>query len=160
MPILLQPGHGPPDRHRQRQKKELHLCQACAEKQQLVKQQELNLSAILQTVIGQHVGRADRRAGPIDLPGVRHKVHGVQGRGPARLSARLRGVSASAWSRCCSGSIGRPGTSARRRRTPADAARQAELVELRTQLRRGGRGRSLRRGRPAPRPAPTEGSHG
>ena len=37
-------------------KKEVHLCQACAEKQELLKQQELNLSAILQTVIGQHVG--------------------------------------------------------------------------------------------------------
>jgi protein arginine kinase activator len=38
------------------QKKVLHLCQACAEQQQLVKQQELNLPAILQTLIGQHVG--------------------------------------------------------------------------------------------------------
>ncbi len=38
------------------QKKILHLCQDCAEQQQLVKQQELNLPAILQKVIGQHVG--------------------------------------------------------------------------------------------------------
>jgi protein arginine kinase activator len=38
------------------QKKETHLCQACAEQQQLVKHQELNLPAILQTLIGQHVG--------------------------------------------------------------------------------------------------------
>lgn len=38
------------------QKKELHLCQACAEAQQLVKQQELNLPAILQSLIGQHLG--------------------------------------------------------------------------------------------------------
>jgi len=37
-------------------KKESHLCQECAEKQQIIKHQELNLSAILQTVIGQHVG--------------------------------------------------------------------------------------------------------
>ena len=43
-----------------KQKKELHLCQSCAEKQQLLKQQELNLPAILQTLIGQHVGPADR----------------------------------------------------------------------------------------------------
>ena len=57
VPVLLQPGDRPPDRHRQRaQKKKLHLCQACAEKQQLLKQQELNLPAILQTLIGQHVG--------------------------------------------------------------------------------------------------------
>lgn len=37
-------------------KKIVHLCQSCAEQQQLVKQQELNLPAILQTLIGQHVG--------------------------------------------------------------------------------------------------------
>ena len=41
----------------QGQKKEMHLCQQCAEDQQLVTpQQELSLSSILQTVIGQHVG--------------------------------------------------------------------------------------------------------
>jgi len=37
-------------------KKETHLCQGCAEKQQLIQQQELNLSAILQSVIGPHIG--------------------------------------------------------------------------------------------------------
>ena len=37
-------------------KREVHLCQGCAEKRELVKHQELNLSAILQTVIGQHIG--------------------------------------------------------------------------------------------------------
>ena len=38
------------------QKKELHLCQACAESHQFLQQQELNLPAILQSLIGQHVG--------------------------------------------------------------------------------------------------------
>ncbi len=37
-------------------KREMHLCQECAEKQQLLKQSEINLPAILQTLIGQHVG--------------------------------------------------------------------------------------------------------
>lgn len=37
-------------------KREIHLCQSCAEQQQLLKKQELNLPAILQTLIGQHVG--------------------------------------------------------------------------------------------------------
>jgi protein arginine kinase activator len=37
-------------------KKEVHLCQQCAEKQRLVKEQELNLPAILQSLLGQHVG--------------------------------------------------------------------------------------------------------
>lgn len=40
-----------------KQKKEVHLCQACAEQQQLIKHQELNLPAILQSLIGQHVGQ-------------------------------------------------------------------------------------------------------
>jgi protein arginine kinase activator len=38
------------------QKKELHFCAECAEQQQLVQKQDLNLPAILQTLIGQHVG--------------------------------------------------------------------------------------------------------
>lgn len=37
-------------------KKEKHFCPECAEKQELLKQQELNLTAILQSVIGQNVG--------------------------------------------------------------------------------------------------------
>lgn len=37
-------------------KEELHLCTACAEKQQVIKGQELNLSMILQALIGAHVG--------------------------------------------------------------------------------------------------------
>jgi protein arginine kinase activator len=39
------------------QKRELHLCQGCAEKQQLLKKSDINLPAILQTLIGQHVGQ-------------------------------------------------------------------------------------------------------
>lgn len=38
------------------QKKERHLCEECAEKQKLLKQQDLNLPAILQALIGQHIG--------------------------------------------------------------------------------------------------------
>jgi protein arginine kinase activator len=34
-----------------------HLCQRCAEEQQLLKQEELNLPALLQALIGQHVGQ-------------------------------------------------------------------------------------------------------
>jgi protein arginine kinase activator len=37
-------------------KKEMHLCQACAEAQQLMQKQELNLPAILHSLIGQHLG--------------------------------------------------------------------------------------------------------
>ncbi len=37
-------------------KREKHFCQECAEQQEVLKQQELNLNAILQSVIEQHVG--------------------------------------------------------------------------------------------------------
>jgi protein arginine kinase activator len=40
----------------QGKKVEKHLCESCAESQKLVQHQELNLPAILQTLIGQHVG--------------------------------------------------------------------------------------------------------
>lgn len=40
-----------------KQKKEIHLCAACAEQQQLLKKNnELNLTTIVQTLLGQHVG--------------------------------------------------------------------------------------------------------
>src|SRR5437588_12069621 len=38
-------------------KNEVHLCQSCAEQKQLVKKQELNFPAILQNLIGQHIGQ-------------------------------------------------------------------------------------------------------
>ena len=44
------------------QKKERHLCQSCAEQQHLVEQQELNLPAIIQTLIGPHLGASDELA--------------------------------------------------------------------------------------------------
>ena len=71
------------------QKKELHLCQACAEQQQLIKQQELNLPAILQTLIGQHIGQQTDELARLTCPGVRHKVYGVSRGGPAGMPARL-----------------------------------------------------------------------
>ena len=65
------------------QKKELHLCQSCAESQQLIKHQEINLPAILQTLIGQHLGqRALTRAvgahNRMHLAGIYHQVHPSQ----------------------------------------------------------------------------------
>lgn len=37
------------------EKKEIHLCQQCAEENQLIEQDEINLPAILQTFLGPHV---------------------------------------------------------------------------------------------------------
>src|SRR5262249_42275961 len=63
-------------------KKELHLCQACAEEQQLIKQQELNLPAILQTLIGQHVGPLTDELARLTCPacGIKYMEFRAEGR--------------------------------------------------------------------------------
>jgi protein arginine kinase activator len=64
------------------QKKEVHLCQGCAESQQLVKQEELNLPAILQTLIGQHVGPQSDALARLTCPacGLKYMEFRAQGR--------------------------------------------------------------------------------
>ena len=64
------------------QKKELHLCQSCAESQQLVKQQEINLPAILQTLIGQHIGSPTDELARLTCPacGIKYMEFRAQGR--------------------------------------------------------------------------------
>jgi protein arginine kinase activator len=63
-------------------KRELHLCQDCAEQQQLIKSQELNLSAILQTVIGQHIGPLTDELGRLTCPacGIKYMEFKAEGR--------------------------------------------------------------------------------
>ena len=63
-------------------KKELHLCQACAEKQQLIKNQDLNLSVILQTVIGQHLGHPGDELARLTCPacGIKYMEFRAEGR--------------------------------------------------------------------------------
>jgi len=64
------------------QKREMHLCQDCAEAQQLMKKQELNLPVILQNLIGQHIGpemdELARQSCP--LCGIRYMEFRAQGR--------------------------------------------------------------------------------
>lgn len=64
------------------EKKVLHLCQSCAEQQQLVKQQELNLPTILQTLIGQHVGQPSEDLARLVCPecGIKFMEFRQQGR--------------------------------------------------------------------------------
>ena len=64
------------------QKTELHLCQACAEQKQLVKQQELNLPAILQTLIGQHIGQPTDELARLTCPvcGIKYMEFRAEGR--------------------------------------------------------------------------------
>src|ERR1700722_20445343 len=65
------------------QKKEIHLCEACAEKQQLInKKQEINLPAILQSLIGQHVGAQSDELARLTCPacGIKYMEFRAQGR--------------------------------------------------------------------------------
>jgi protein arginine kinase activator len=64
------------------QKKELDLCPSCAEKQQLLSHQELNLPAILQTLIGQHVGAQADELARLTCPvcGIKYMEFRAEGR--------------------------------------------------------------------------------
>jgi protein arginine kinase activator len=64
------------------QKHEVHLCDACAEKQQLVKQQDLNLPAILQSLIGHHLGRETDQLARLTCPacGIKYMEFRAEGR--------------------------------------------------------------------------------
>src|SRR5436190_20665892 len=63
-------------------KREKHFCQECAEKQEVLKQQELNLTAILQSVIGQHVGAAADELSRLTCPlcGIKYMEFKAAGR--------------------------------------------------------------------------------
>lgn len=64
------------------QKKEIHLCQACAEAQGLEKKGELNLPAIVQTLIGQSLGRVPDELARLTCPacGIKYMEFRSQGR--------------------------------------------------------------------------------
>jgi len=64
------------------QKRELHLCQACAEEKQLIAQQELNLPEILQNLIGQHLGPQMDELSRLSCPicGIKYMEFRSQGR--------------------------------------------------------------------------------
>ena len=64
------------------EKKELHLCQSCAEAQHLVHKQELNLPAILQNLIGHHLGPQTDELARLVCPacGIRYMEFRAQGR--------------------------------------------------------------------------------
>ncbi len=141
------------------QKKELHLCASCAENQQFLKQQDLNLPAILQTLIGQHLGQQTDALSRLTCPacGIKYMEFRAQGRlgCPHDYAVFREGLEPLlvahsslqpargqvAPEPCVSGTTGRAG-------------RAASALTSRH------RGRGLRRGGPFTRPAATEGSHG
>jgi protein arginine kinase activator len=116
------------------QKKEIHLCQRCAEAQQLIKKQELNLPAILHTLIGQHVGPWTDELARLTCPacGIRYMEFRAAGRlgcphdynvfraGLEPLLSRIHRQTRH---------VGK------RPRRALSQERQAELVELRRNLR-------------------------
>ena len=116
-------------------KKVVHLCQACAEQQRLVKQQELNLPAILQSLLGQHLGPLSDELARLTCPecGIKFMEFRQEGRlccphdytvfrhGLEPLLQRIHRADRH---------IGKVP-----RRGPAAAAEQAELVALRRLLR-------------------------
>jgi protein arginine kinase activator len=63
-------------------KKEVHLCEECAEKRQLLHNQELNLTMILQTVIGQHVDPVTDELARLTCPacGIKYMEFRAEGR--------------------------------------------------------------------------------
>ena len=115
-------------------KNEIHLCQKCAEAQQLVKKQELNLPAILHTLIGQHVGPWTDELARLACPvcGIRYMEFRAAGRlgcphdynvfrvGLEPLLSRIHRTT-----RHCG----------KRPRRALSPEKQAELIELRRRLR-------------------------
>src|SRR3977135_3822612 len=63
-------------------KKEIHLCQACAEQQKLISKNELNLPSIVQALIGQHVGPLPDELARLRCPhcGIRFMEFRAEGR--------------------------------------------------------------------------------
>lgn len=63
-------------------KKVKHFCGACAEKQELLKQQQLNVNAIVQSMIGQHVGAAADQLSRLTCPtcGIKYMEFKAAGR--------------------------------------------------------------------------------
>lgn len=116
-------------------KKEVHLCQECSEKQELLKNQELNLSAILQTVIGHAVGNPTDELARLTCPscGIKYMEFKAGGRlGCPQDYKIFQSALEPLLERIHRGQrhVGKIPPHA-----TANASRQAELMQLRQQLR-------------------------
>ena len=120
-----------------KQKLEVHLCEACAEKQQ-AHPADLSLSSILESLIGQHVSPVAEELGRLICPtcGIKYMEFRADGRlgcpadyevfraGLVPILQRIHRATRHA------------GKAPRRRRAAAHPAGAAELLDLRQQLRR------------------------
>ncbi len=116
-------------------KQETHLCQACSEKQELLKNQELNLSVILQSVLGQAVGHPTDEWARLTCPtcGIKYMEFRAGGRLGCPHDYRV-------FKEALEPLIFRIHRGTRHvgkipPHASADASRQAELMVLRQQLR-------------------------
>ncbi len=116
------------------QKKETHLCQACAEKQNLVTKQELNLPTILQTLIGQHVGPLTDELARLTCPecGIKYMEFRAEGRLGCPNDYSVFRVGLEPLLQRIHRSTRHKGKAPRHR---PDPEREAELADLRRRLR-------------------------
>ena len=118
------------------QKREIHLCQGCAEKREILKHQELNLSAILQSVIGQHVGPLTDELARLTCPscGIKYMEFKAEGRLGCPQDYEVFRVALAPLLQRIHRSLRHVG------KIPVHAVRnaalQTELMEIRQQLRR------------------------
>jgi protein arginine kinase activator len=116
------------------QKKELHLCQSCAEAQHLIKHQELNLPAILQTLINQHIGPQTDELARLSCPacGIKYMEFRAQGRLGCSHDYLVFRIGLEPLLRRIHRAARHVGKAPRHGKVSAN--RNAELVELRRQL--------------------------
>jgi len=116
-------------------KQELHLCQACAEQREFIKEHELNLPAILQTLIGQHIGQPTDELARLTCPvcGIMYMEFRNEGRLGCPHDYQAFRVGLEPLLRRIHRAGRHVGKTPRHR--PDSAALQAELMELRGKLR-------------------------
>ena len=117
-------------------KQEVHLCPGCAEKHHLINPPELNLPAIVQALIGQHIGQLTDELARLACPacGLKYMEFRAEGRlgCPNDYQVFRAGLEPILQRFHRAGKhVGKSP-----RRFPAYAALQAELLDLRRQLRK------------------------
>jgi protein arginine kinase activator len=116
------------------QKREVHLCQSCADNQQLFQPQPLNVSAILQMLIGQNLGAQTDQLARLVCPacGIRYMEFRTQGRLGCPHDYEFFRLGLEPLLQRIHRAVRHQGKSPRRGASPP--GRFAELVELRRQL--------------------------
>jgi protein arginine kinase activator len=116
-------------------KTEVHLCQNCAEEKQLIKKQELNFPAILQNLIGQHIGQLTDELARLTCPacGIKYMEFRAQGRLGCPHDYEVFRTGLEPLLQRIHRSCKHVGKSPRHH--PANPAALADLVALRQQLR-------------------------